>query len=105
VESAEGLDDASLLTKSVVAWTGWGRAAWPLRDVSAVADQLGDDLAAKLIPLVHRLEAEFNASEAWRLGDLGQVGDVASEEFRTRHPELGEEAVKALAWCYTYDWK
>jgi hypothetical protein len=33
------------------------------------------------------------------------MGDRAAAEFRVRHAELSDEAVAALAWCYSYDFK
>jgi hypothetical protein len=33
------------------------------------------------------------------------MGDIASADFRSRHPDLCDEAVEALAWCYTFDYK
>ena len=46
-------------------------------------------------------QATFNASDA----DLSEAGMQAASEFRALRPEVSDEAVDALAWCYTYDWK
>jgi hypothetical protein len=29
----------------------------------------------------------------------------ASAEFAAKHPDISAEAVKALAWCYTFDYR
>lgn len=96
----------SLVSQAIVAWTGWGRASHPTRDRARVAESLGNDAAASLMPLVKRLETEFYASDAaHRVGDLKAMGDRAAAEFSAAHPELSSDAVDALAWCYTFDWK
>jgi hypothetical protein len=37
--------------------------------------------------------------------DLVEMGAIASAQFRQKHPEISDEAIRALAWCYTYDYK
>ena len=94
------------LTEAVVIWTGWGRAAWPSRDKSLVVDRFGADLATELAPAISKLEDDFYSSDARHVAsDLATMADLAAAQFRARHPEVGEEAVRALAWCYTYDYK
>jgi hypothetical protein len=49
---------------------------------------------------------DFYASDArFAVADLTEMGDVAVDHFRKAHPEVSDEAVRALAWCYTYDYK
>jgi hypothetical protein len=33
------------------------------------------------------------------------MADLAASEFRGRHPEISDDAVEALAWYYSWDWK
>lgn len=66
----------------------------------------GAEGAAELLPRIRELKDDFYVSDArFTVADLRQMGDVAAEQFRKAHPEVGEDAVKALAWCYTYDFK
>lgn len=98
--------DAELLSAAVVSWTGMGRTPWPGRDPRLVAQDFGAERAAVLMPLVKRLAEEFYAVDAGFLSaDLNEMGDRASAKFSLLHPELSDEAVKALAWCYTWDYK
>lgn len=30
---------------------------------------------------------------------------LASAEFKAKHAQISDEAVAALAWCYTFDYK
>jgi hypothetical protein len=55
---------------------------------------------------VRALEEEFYCSKAhYEAPDLAAMGRQAAAEFHGNHPEIGEEAVRAFAWCYTYDYK
>lgn len=97
-----GPDD---ICEAVVVWTGWRVSATPARDDALVFERFGDS-AADLIPLIHSLADEFYESEArHRAVDLTEMQSLASQDFRPRHPEISEDAVRALAWCYTWDYK
>jgi hypothetical protein len=71
------------LTAAVVEWTGWGRTARPARDDARLIARFGREAGPALAKAARRLEADYSAGSA---------------EFRTRHPELGGDAVDALAW-------
>ena len=56
--------------------------------------------------LVRQLVDDFYSSDAHYLAaDLKEMAEIASAQFRMKHRELAEEAVQALAWCYTFDYK
>lgn len=94
------------MSDAIVAWSGWGETAWPADDEQRVVRRLGPELAEKLMPIVHQLEAEFFASDARVTAkDLGEMGDVAARRFRDLHAELNNDAVEALAWCYAFTYK
>lgn len=98
--------DAGLVTRAIVVWLGWGRAAWPDRNEASLVAEFGTDVAVDVLPEVRRLERDFYASDARRVAaDLSTMGDQAAAEFRARHPEIGAEAVEALAWSYTFDYR
>jgi hypothetical protein len=83
-----------------------GDASRPLRDEARLAARFGSHEAADLMPQVRRLEEEFYSLKArFTVEDLTEMGEVAAHEFRTKHPEISDDAVKAFAWCYTYDYK
>jgi hypothetical protein len=71
--------------------------------------RFGEELALGLLPIVTQLANEFYESDASQTApDLVAMGDLASARFRALHPELSIEAIEAieaLAWCYTYDFK
>jgi len=94
------------LSNAIVVYTGWHRAPIPARDDARVVEEFGEEEALDLLPRVHALENDFYRSEARRLArDIQRMGDQAADEFRKRHPEVSEDAIQALAWCYTYDYK
>lgn len=99
------LNDPAVTSEAIVVWTGRGRTAWPARDEALLVERFGED-AANLLPVVKRLAHEFYESDAKHVAvDLKAMGGQAAEEFRSRHPEISQEAVEALAWCYTWDHK
>lgn len=75
------------LTRAVVEWTGWGTTPLPARDDARVIARFGSEAGPALAKAARRLEADFGAGSA---------------EFRARHPELGGDAVEALAWSTAY---
>jgi hypothetical protein len=98
--------DASVVSQGIVVWTGWGQTSWPIRDEARLVDQFGSDIAADLLPRIRELEDDFYASDArFTVSDLKVMGEVAADQFRKAHPEISDDAVRAFAWCYTYDYK
>jgi hypothetical protein len=75
------------LTRAVVEWTGWGSSPRPVRDDARVIARFGGTAGPALAKAARKLEADYAA---------------ASGEFRQRHPELGGDAVDALAWSAAY---
>lgn len=95
-----------ILSEALVVWTGWGRTTRPVRDENLVVQEFGAEQAVVLLPRITQLEDEFYASDArFTAADLREMGEVAAAQFRSKHSEVSEEAVKALAWCYTFDYK
>ncbi len=94
------------LSRAVTVWTGWGRATSPLREDDVLIAEFGEGSAVGLLPQVRALEEDFYRSNANHTApDLVTMGEQAAAEFRSVHPEVAEDAVQALAWCYTYDFK
>lgn len=75
------------LTRAVVEWTGWGSTPRPVRDDTRVIARFGSEAGPALAKAARRLEDDFSAG---------------STEFRAKHPEIGGDAVDALAWSSAY---
>lgn len=98
--------ECSQLTEAVLLWTGWGRETWPHSDEAPVIDRFGSELATKLLPEIRRLKDDFYSSDASLVAaNLHEMGKMAAEQFKNKHPEIPEEIVKAFVWCYTFDFK
>jgi len=94
------------LVEAVRLWTGWGLGIMPSRDDARLARKFGDKVAAKLLPVIKSLEEDFYSSDARLVAtDLQEMGRLASEQFKRKHPTVAEEIVEAFAWCYTFDFK
>ncbi len=94
------------MSQAIVVWTGHGRSAWPDRNAGRITERWGAEATLDLVPLVTQLEDDFYQSAA-RYGaeNMVEMGRVASAEFADRHPGISADAVAALAWCYTFDFK
>lgn len=100
------MSDPVLVSEALVWWTGWGRKSRPSRDPSSLIERFGGNAAVDLLAVVRTLEEDFYRSEArHRAPTLAEMGDQAAADFRRIHPEVSEDAVQALAWCYTFDFK
>lgn len=92
--------------EALVVWSGRGASSWPLRSDELVIRHFGRDAAATLLPLVRQLVADFYSSDARHTAaDLAEMEHVSSQQFAAKHPELPWDAVRALAWCYAFDYK
>ena len=98
------LVDAATISEAVVLWLGFKRAASPLRDDDAVRNAYGRDRGAVILDALRLLKRDFDSSDAYLTGsDLASMIEQASREFRERHPELSDSAVRALSWAYTFE--
>lgn len=96
----------TVLTDAIVVWSGHGTTASPLREPETVVREFGSALGARLVARIDELEEEFYRSSAHReVADLNQMGDRAGAEFQAAHPEIGDRAVQAFVWCYTFDYR
>lgn len=97
--------DPKVISEAIIVWTGWGTHPIPVRDESLLVERFGEQ-AVDLLPVIKALEDDFYASDARHTAaDTREMGEVASAQFRKLHPELTGDATRALAWCYTFDYK
>lgn len=100
------VSDPKVISEAIVVWTGRGRSSWPSRDEQLLRERFGDEATIDLLPVVEQLEEDFYKSEAHtRSRSVVDMGQMAAADFRLLHPEIADEAVDALAWCYMYDYK
>lgn len=78
----------------------------PRRDDVSVVSRFGAEVASEVLPAIRSLLDEFYLSDAkCTAADLLEMGNMATEEFKAKHPEVADEVLKALAWCYTFDFR
>lgn len=88
-----------------LAWTWWG-ARRGCRGTTTRSCRHQRDRIVELLPPVRMDEDEFYRSRAHlEAPDLAARGVMAAGEFRRARPDISDEAVRALAWCYTFDFK
>jgi hypothetical protein len=97
---------ADPVSEAIVVWTGWGETSWPAREEGRLVERYGPENARELAPVLSDLYRQFYESDAAiKVPDLSAATKVAADRFARLHPELTAEAVKALAWCYSFDWR
>ena len=98
--------NSPVFTEAFLIWTAYGRDIMPRRDDASVVTRFGDKAASKLLPEIKSMIDEFYQSDAkYTATDLVEMGKIATKEFQAKHPEITGEVLKALAWCYTFDFK
>jgi hypothetical protein len=92
--------------EAILIWLGGRDVAWPNVDDGAVLRRFGAKMAPIVLEKLRNLEVEFYESDAcWRCSSLAEMGQLAIEDFRTRHPEISEKAASEFARRYVYDHK
>ena len=94
------------LGEAVLVWSGWGETSYPVRDERLVLLHFGSTIGNQLLPLLRALVDDFYSSDArLRALNLVEMARLSEDEFARKHPCLSRESVRALAWCYTFDYK
>jgi aminoglycoside N3'-acetyltransferase len=94
------------VSAALVVWTGQGRTNRPVLDDQLVIDTFGQDAAQDLLPLIYQRNDDFHSSDAqWTVGDLNEMVKAAEAHFRSRHPDISAEAIEALAWVLSYEYR
>ena len=55
--------------------------------------------------VVSLLEEVGRIQVDWSAHSLESAGEMARTEMHTRHPDLSDTALRALAWKFTFDWR
>lgn len=99
--------EPSVLSEAIVVWVGWGGPdPLPKTDDSRVVSRYGEAVSLEILPMIRQLHNDFYATDAIdRVADHGEMLDVAAVEFRARHPEISADAVDALKWCMSWDYR
>jgi hypothetical protein len=89
--------------EAIVIYTGFGRSSFPRARGNDVALRFGAEAGAELkqriLLLLEELAQPVPPSEK---RSRKSATEQAMEQFRPRHPELSDEALKALAWTFSF---
>jgi hypothetical protein len=99
---AAGVVDREL-SRAVVAYLRGSGLAWPTETPEAVATELGAEATARLMPRLKQLarEAVYWPVD-WQDHDLVSATRAVEEDITAAHPELDQNAVRALGWYFSY---
>jgi hypothetical protein len=81
-------------------------AGVPRVDRDRLVQELGAVRGGELENEVKSLFDELSRIEVdWSVHSLSSAGQMARESMRARRPDLSEEALRALEWKFTFDWR
>ena len=93
------------LSQAIIEYLAKGRSPFPRTDEAAVAAFAGDE-AIDLLARVRAIVDEMMAIEVdWSVSTLSEGGRKAQAQMADRHPELSDDALAALYWAFTYNWR
>lgn len=91
------------INEALLLYTGYGSASFPRARtpllVSRFGEEEGLELKQRIIELLTELQQPLDM-EGKR--SRKSVTEMAIEQLRPRHPELDENAFKALAWTFAF---
>jgi hypothetical protein len=95
--------DAARVSEAIEIWVG-PVPSYSYDREAALVDRFGKAGAAELVPIIRALEDDFYATQASDVADsLRTMHQLASSDFKSKHPELSDRAVHALANRYVYE--
>ncbi|MEV4896459.1 hypothetical protein AB0K48_44580 [Nonomuraea sp. NPDC055795] len=94
------------ISQALIVYLSGGAGPWPRKDPAALAESLGPDQAAQVLPTLDALADEMlNIPVNWENHTLRSATAQAVAEMRTRHPDLTDEALHELGRYYSYNWR
>jgi len=99
------VEDARV-SQAIVEYLAKGRSPFPKSDEDAVlAFAAGEEPEALLARVKALTEEMMSIKVDWSTKTLSEGGREAQRVMAERHPELGENALEALYWMFTYNWR
>jgi len=97
--------DAGLLSEAILVWEGDPDRPLSGHDPGKLVERFGARIAMDLLPKIRELEEDFESTDAHlRISDWEEMVEVAASEFRSRHPEISDGAIRAFAREYGRSW-
>lgn len=91
------------INEAIVIYTGYGKSSFPRARGNDLIARFGAEEGGALKDRVLQLFEELQQPAALpEKRSRKSVTEQTMELFRPRHPELSDEAVKALAWTFSF---
>jgi hypothetical protein len=94
------------LSRGLVTYLGYGTEAYPKEDVNRLIALVGNEASVQLSGEIREILDELNQLKPdWTSHSLQSAGDWVKKMMVTRHPQLDDRALEALAWVFTWWWR
>ena len=93
------------LSAAIVLYTAYGKALSPRQDREALFnafDALGNNLAIEVESI---LKEATDMPVDWHSHSLVSAGKLVRAKMQERHPNLSIDALNAIEWKFTFDWR
>ena len=97
--------DPKVISSAIIVFVGKGLSPFPIPSRNRVLEVFGPALGPDLNKVIDALSDEFYEVEPLPDETVIEATERATSTFVSHHPEISEDAVKALRWSYSYDWK
>lgn len=94
------------LSRAVVLCLGYGVSLSPICDGAKLVEIYGQRKGMELLNDVRTLTKEATQFPIdWANSSLAAAGMAVHAEMHNRHPDLDINALDAIAWKFTFDWR
>lgn len=91
------------INEAIIIYTGYGKSSFPRARSNDLIVRFGSEEGGALKDRILQLFEELQQPAALpEKRSRKSVTEQTMELFRPRHPELGEDAVRALAWTFSF---
>jgi hypothetical protein len=94
------------LSEAFISYTGYRRLSAPVFNIKHLIEDFGTQRAQQLLPLAEGLLREVSSVPIEFTVDSIEADRARVQcEMKSLHPELTEEALKAIDWCCCFSWR
>jgi len=94
------------LSEGIVLYLGFGKERSPCEDSVGLVAEFGKEKASFIENKIVGLINEANSIQInWDVNSLSSAGKEVHELIRRNHPQLSEQALRAIEWKFTFDWR
>jgi len=90
-------------SRGVLLYRGYKTSSFPTWNYAALVKEFGADIAECLLSYIENISHEVDSLELDWEKSPSAAADITYREISTRHPELSEEALRAIVWNSSYN--